>query len=146
MKLKILRGLPGSGKSTLAKNLIKNTDGVICSADNYFWNGTQKLRDYNPENLALAHEQCWQAFADACKEKKALIVIDNCNVKIVHFQKYLDYAIEQGYETEVIVVTNDHRFNSLHMDRTTQKNVRARYTSQWEKFKGETLCRTTNLQ
>lgn len=68
----LVRGLPGSGKTTYAKNVLKAE--IICEADDYFMrNGVYK---FDPDQLADAHNACFNKFVEAVKHNKKTAV---CN-------------------------------------------------------------------
>lgn len=96
MKVIILRGLPGAGKSTVAKQY---EDAVICSADHFF------IKDgryqFDGKKLPEAHASCRNAFENAIFRKCPTIIVDNTNVIKNHFQFYIDFAKNFGYEVEI---------------------------------------------
>lgn len=103
----LLRGCSGSGKSEFAKYLqFLNPDAVICTADSYF----EKDGEYqfNPRELAAAHQHCRDQFMDALYKNVELIICANTNVSEKHFEFYLEKAKEYKYTIVSLVVENRH--------------------------------------
>ncbi len=99
----ILRGLPGSGKSTLTKKLEADfgVEAVICSADDYFYFGQEKVPEnykYDRSLIGKAHGSCKYHACKAMDEGKELIIIDNTNIKISDYKIYALTAKEKGYK------------------------------------------------
>lgn len=106
MKVVIMRGGPGFGKSTYIKTKILTPEvvaagAVIASADLYY---TDDDGNYNfiMDEIAKAHSYCWDVFEDAIHRKVALIVVDNTNVKVRDFRRYVDAAKAAGYLVEIV--------------------------------------------
>lgn len=105
----ILRGLPGSGKTTLISKLEEQYGkAVICSADHYFYFGKEMI----PENykfdrflLGKAHGQCKLNAAQAMKDNRQTIIIDNTNIKLRDFKFYILTAAECGYKVILHSIT-----------------------------------------
>jgi len=98
-KLIIMRGLPGSGKSYTAKRLAKDK-GTVVSADDYFMVNGKYV--FNRDETYIAHAQCQAKTARLMAGGAPLIVIDNTNVKVMHYQVYLELAREFEYEEEIV--------------------------------------------
>ena len=97
-------GPPGSGKSTKAQELVKNNNYhsfAICSADDYFTDSKGKYK-YNPNEVPAAHNQCFRNYCKALVERKELIIVDNCNVRLSHIQQYLIHAKTNKYEVHIV--------------------------------------------
>lgn len=94
-----MRGAPGYGKSTYRKT--HYPDAVIASADLYF---TDDDGNYNfvMAEIARAHSYCWDVFEDAIHRGEVLIVVDNTNVKVKDFKRYVEAAKAAGYEVEIV--------------------------------------------
>ena len=100
----IMRGVPGSGKSTYIKNNIPNA--AVFSTDDRFkdydkeWAHMNKIGDYSPlghyhaENLRLAKK--------AMESGRSHIVIDNTNLEPWEPKSYVEAALANGYEVEII--------------------------------------------
>ena len=100
--LVIMRGLPGAGKSTLVSKLEEeyNATAVVCSADDYFYFGKEKV----PENykfdralLGKAHGYCKYTASKAIENNAELIIIDNTNINLRDFKFYVLTSAERGY-------------------------------------------------
>ena len=109
-ELIILRGLPGSGKSTLIKELEKQKgcNGVICSADDFWYYGKEKVIEnykFNFKILFKAHEYCFSKFEKALNDQEPLIFIDNTNINKKDYIKYIDFATEKCYKVIIHSIT-----------------------------------------
>ena len=98
-QLIIMRGIPGSGKSTYLKK--EYPKAFICSADHYFIDidGKYKAR---LNKIPLSHKACQEAFNSAILKKIPCIAIDNTNIKIQHFEKYIEIAKIYNYKVKII--------------------------------------------
>lgn len=97
MKLIICRGVPGAGKSTFTSKIDKSQ---ICSADFFFLHNNEYR--FDRDFLGTAHKACFFKFRNLIKDKAEVIVIDNTNIKVSEFSKYVQCGIENGYEIQVI--------------------------------------------
>ena len=104
----ILRGLPGSGKSTRAKELANHygmggMEVTICSADLYF--STRNADGYRYEFSAAAikqaHAVCFMCADRAMANGYDVVIIDNTNIKVEHFEQYIDLGRRYGYRVEI---------------------------------------------
>jgi predicted kinase len=102
-KLIIMRGLPGSGKSTKARELA-GSSGVIHSTDNYLIDPSTGKYRFDPMKIAEYHEMNLKSAIRSMKDNISPVVIDNTNVQKWHYQKYIDAAIENGYDVEVVAI------------------------------------------
>lgn len=99
----ILRGLPGSGKSHLAKLIVNHAEGVyrLCSADDFF------VRDgkykFDGSRIGLAHDYCWRSFVEGIN-LKLNIIVDNTNTTKKEYERYVDYAKNNGYIVSIVTV------------------------------------------
>ena len=94
----IMRGLPGAGKDTYLKDLSKDEDFVVCSADDFFMeNGSY---NFDPRKLGEAHEYCKKKCFGAAKLGKS-IAISNTNVKHWEYEFYIMLGEHFGYEVEI---------------------------------------------
>lgn len=99
-----MRGLPWTGKSYTAKQLAGNS-GLIYSTDDY-WH--QIVEPENPEKysfdpIRLADAHNWNLIRakKSMDEGFPLIIIDNTNTTSREPKKYVEYAIEKGYEVKI---------------------------------------------
>lgn len=86
----VLRGYPACGKSTLAKQLSKEHNAVICSADDYWMTNGKYV--FDASKLRLAHNQCFETFKSAISDGHN-VVIDNTNLKYTDMCRYVDYCV-----------------------------------------------------
>lgn len=117
MRVVILRGPSGAGKSTLAEKMVTEEGATVVSADHFFEiAGGYK---FDSAKLGEAHRACMTAFLDATEDKhgrdyeltehaRALVVVDNTNVRLWEFAGYVQIARARGYEVEVIRLSCDH--------------------------------------
>lgn len=94
----IMRGLPGSGKSTWIRNNVPNA--VVCSADHYFERNGKY--DFDPKLLPQAHEACMNNFKKAILGYEDQIVVDNTNLSAWEYEKYVEFAKQNGYQVEIV--------------------------------------------
>lgn len=87
----IMQGAPGSGKSYYAKFLkSKLPNAVICSTDDFH---TSDGEDYcfQQDNLSWFH--AWNQYhAELCLKEGKNVIVDNCNVRQIHAQPYINMA------------------------------------------------------
>ncbi len=109
----ILRGVSGSGKSTLAEKLVKNRNGVICCADDYFiHNG---IYQFDITKLDDAHRYCRKKFDDALKNPEVeIVVVANTNTKESDWKYYQTNAESMGFIVHFVVVENRHHGVDIH--------------------------------
>lgn len=105
-KLIILRGLPGAGKSTLVSKLEidNNIKAVICSADDFFYFGKDKIKENYKYDINLArkaHFSCKEKCIKALKNNESLIIIDNTNIKYKEYKDYITLGSAYNYEIEI---------------------------------------------
>ena len=94
--LTIIRGVSGSGKTRVAKNA---TNGVICSADDYFMvDGEYR---FDPTKLGEAHGACFRKAIDLL-QKGVDVVIDNTNTSVAETAPYV--AMGQAYAGRVRII------------------------------------------
>lgn len=107
----ILRGVSSSGKSTVAK--LFGYDPVICTADDFFYDGDDYK--FDPRFLGAAHEQCFQKFLFALDDDKIeTIVVANTNTKESDFQEYIDEARKRDIMVFSLVVEKRHSGQNDH--------------------------------
>lgn len=98
----INRGLPGSGKSYYTKKIQENfNDVVICSADDHFIQEDGSYQ-FNPYEIALAHQKCQFKFFDAISKGVETVVVDNTNVCLWEFTNYYQQAVFFGYRVIIV--------------------------------------------
>lgn len=96
-KLYIMRGIPGCGKSHRATRISQETGGVIFSADNFFGEGEEYCRNWSPNKIHLAHQDCETKAIAEMGLFNPHIIIDNTNITLRNFRVYIDCAILQNY-------------------------------------------------
>lgn len=120
--LKVMRGVPGSGKSTLALAMIaaetpqmvrdsldgniegrylSGNDGVIVSTDLYFISDEGEYL-FDGKMIGRHHATNYLMFVQLVKDETNLIVLDNTNTQIWHFEDYVTYARAKGYEVHFV--------------------------------------------
>lgn len=102
----ILRGIPGSGKSTrvallLRGAMIAGRSNVCVSADHFFEDPESGRYSFNPKLLGRAHTTCFDSFKTVLNQRVSVIVVDNTNTKVWEMKKYIDAALEAGYNVRV---------------------------------------------
>jgi len=113
----ILRGVSGCGKSTFANEVLnKFKSGKTFSTDSYFMeNGIYKF-DY--KKLKQNHNQ---NFIDFQKCTDDIIFVDNTNLTLFEYSKYINYSINKGYITLVLTFHESKNIlveRTLHVDAT----------------------------
>lgn len=100
----ILRGLPGSGKDTVAEAIVSGGvgDGVICSADDFFYEAG--VYRFDKSKLGQAHEACFEHFKFMVDGNRKLVIVANTNTTRAEFKCYSDYAKEKGYMVTILTV------------------------------------------
>jgi tRNA uridine 5-carbamoylmethylation protein Kti12 len=112
----IMRGVPGSGKSTRAKKLKEELEKeghevIICSTDDFFIKNGKYEFDYRL--LGINHALNFKKFKEAIEAGHSVIV-DNTNVRIEHFEPYIEIAKKYGHEVQIHTM--------LHPDLTNGSN------------------------
>lgn len=100
----ILVGVPGSGKSTLIHKMMDEHTTIV-SADHYF------MRDgkyrFDRQQLGKAHTSCQNNFELAIKLQTSTIFVDNTNIKARDRKFYIDMALENDYEVQILALPAD---------------------------------------
>lgn len=127
-KVIILRGLPGSGKSTKAKTF----GGVVVSADHYF----EKTGTYifDRTKLGSAHGECRSAFEKHITNGEPIIVVDNTNVTKREYLPYAKYAVDHGYEIEIVSLFSGGCSQLQLSERNTHNVPLSTIQRMWEKY------------
>lgn len=102
-KVLIMRGIPGSGKSTYVRDRIRNygdEQAEVCSADDFFMKGGTYA--FDATKLGEAHAECFKSFMRAMAFDRALIVVDNTNIRAWELAGYVQVAKHCGYEVEIV--------------------------------------------
>ena len=102
-QLFILRSIPAQGKSTIAKILSQGLkDSLILSADNLrIIDGKYQ---FNLQHEPYIWEEFENRFNKAIEDGIENIIIDNTNLKKVHYEFYKLDAIEAGYIVHELIV------------------------------------------
>jgi len=96
-----MRGVSGSGKSTAARKLARGKKARIHSTDDFFYN-SEGVYAFDPSLLQENHRKNFNAFIISLKKGFPIVICDNCNHKLVNYQKYLEAAVYFGYAVEII--------------------------------------------
>ncbi len=94
----ILRGAPGSGKSTWAANYA-NYETAPCwvvSTDKFFINDNGEYI-FDVKKLGYNHRLAFEEFQRAVNERFPTVILDNTNIRIRDYKKYVDTARNTGY-------------------------------------------------
>lgn len=119
----LVRGLPGSGKSTLAASI---TDYNV-AADDYF--DLFNNGEFDTTKLKRAHDWCFEKFAYGVDTGAKLIAVHNTFTQEWEFEKYMDFALENGYIVHTIIVENRHSGDSVHdVPEKTVEKMRNRFS------------------
>ncbi|KAF2361661.1 Cyclic nucleotide phosphodiesterase [Trinorchestia longiramus] len=100
----IVRGLAGSGKSHLTQKLIENfgNNAVECSADLYFVQSDGSYA-FDPTRLKDAHNFCFEsAKHEMSVVRRSLVIINNTNIKLWEYKRYLYLAKDHNYITLIM--------------------------------------------
>jgi predicted kinase len=93
----IMRGISGSGKTYFAKQNLSYH--VVASANDYFTVNGRYL--YDRERLGEAHEYCFNMFMRGIEDGER-VVVDNTNIELKEFEKYVVTAMDYGLKTCVV--------------------------------------------
>jgi len=108
----LMRAIPGSGKSTMAKQLISKAQqegksGIICSADDYFYELGKGSYAFDRTKIAEAHKYCFKKFMDAVNQGIDLIIVDNTNLSAWEMSPYKQLGETMGYKVGINEVVAD---------------------------------------
>ena len=98
--LTIIRGLPGSGKSTLAKAM--SVTGVAHVEADMYWE-KYHCGKFIPEKLKDAHQWCRETAWTIMDQGRSLCVA-NTFTQAWEAKDYVDYAVDKGYEIQIVEV------------------------------------------
>ncbi|XP_060590391.1 2',3'-cyclic-nucleotide 3'-phosphodiesterase-like isoform X2 [Ruditapes philippinarum] len=98
----IMRGLPGSGKSTLVKCLQEVYKGIVCSADDFFYDNDGTY-NFDAGRLSEAHKFCQDKASYHCDKGKPVVIIDNTNIQRWSMSFYVKLAQNSCHYHVVIV-------------------------------------------
>lgn len=133
----IVRGAPGSGKSTWVRHNYPH--GVVCSADNW---RTKPSGEYvfKPEDNRHAHDACAALFDTCVNNRFPTVIVDNTNVKLWEFARYIKVAKDAGYTIHVVRLTGE--YHSVHH---VPYDVVVRMRDTFEDWPGETILTPTHF-
>merc|ERR1719461_2647831 len=108
----ILRGFPGAGKTMLAKEITERFGGVnlICSEDRYHWTGGDVGLGnfvFKPEINWQTRDWCAREVIDALRDGIPLIVVDNINYRIIHYEEHIRAAYHLGYTVKILEIVHN---------------------------------------
>lgn len=95
----VMRSFPGGGKSTYIREHLSGA--TVASADHYFI-GTDGVYRFDFRNIGKAHDACWKTFSEALTRGDTLVVVDNTNIKVRDFKRYVDAGRKAGYAVEIV--------------------------------------------
>ena len=98
-KVYILRGIPGSGKSELAQELAKDTGRIHSTNDYFYENGTYR---FDPALLNRNRDRSFMAFCSSLRDRVETVVLENPNVQIPEYERYVTAAGWYDYTVEII--------------------------------------------
>jgi len=94
----VLRGPSGSGKSSYCQQFLN--DAKICSSDHFHM--VDGVYVFKQANLNPAHSACFNNFMHLVYKDELKIVVDNTNIKRWEYQNYIDLALMEGYNIQII--------------------------------------------
>merc|ERR550534_631547 len=111
-QLIILRGFPGAGKTMLAKKITERFGGhtIICSEDRYHWTGGDVgvgTFIFKPEINWQTRDWCAREVIDALRDGVALVVVDNINYRIIHYEEHIRAAHHLGYTVKILEIVHN---------------------------------------
>lgn len=115
-KFVIYRGVPGSGKTYDCKRRFPNA--TVCSAVDFHTDADGIYR-FNETTVKNSHSYCKLVFKKAIKEGDPLIVLENTNTKVWHFEEYIKEARKAGYEVVVLRM----RVDDIDIDVVAWRNI-----------------------
>ena len=99
----LMRGLPATGKSHTAKNLA-GENGVVCETDEFFYTQVgydKKQFDYDESLMPTAQAWNYERFKRAVASGATPIVLDRGNGLTMETKRYVQYAVDSGYQVEM---------------------------------------------
>lgn len=99
-KLIVMRGVSGSGKSTMARKIAAERGGVIFSTDDFF--EKEGGYSFDPKALPGNHAKNQSRAEEAMKAGVSPIIIDNTNTEAWEMRPYVQAAVDNGYEVEIV--------------------------------------------
>lgn len=70
--------------------------------------------EWKPEFVKASHERCFSTFKLALKDEIGPLVVANTSTTEKEFKRYMDAAIEHGYQVFSIVVEHRHAGQNIH--------------------------------
>ena len=115
MLLVILRGLPGSGKSTKVSKLVEtfpaNSFHAYCSTDLY-WTTAGGEYVFDATHLGHAHRWNFDNAARWMDIECPRVIIDNTNITLKEFKKYVSHAQSRDYEIVLVEPDTGWRYDA----------------------------------
>lgn len=133
--LTIIRGLPGSGKSTLANQMAEESGAEPYSRASWtshvetdmYWLRPDRTYDFNARLLSDAHDWCFTKVTKHLSEGYS-VVVSNTFTTWREMERYVEYALTNGHELEVITMTEE--YGSVHdVPESTMEKMRSRMES-----------------
>lgn len=102
----IMRGLPGSERIRVADFLDAYLEGANAEFVENDWYFRTNRKPFDGKELEQAAKACWERFKELVAKKAETIIVNNSNIRHVHYNHYREYAKEKGYA--VVIVTCEH--------------------------------------
>jgi predicted kinase len=104
--LYLMQGIPGSGKSSMAAMIAKQTDGMIYSTDDLWYDEKGKY-NFDATRLGEMHRLNQRLVSEAMVDGTASIIVDNTNLTAAAIEPYVVLAQIHEYTIQVVRVECD---------------------------------------
>lgn len=123
----LLRGCPGSGRTTLAKNILQKAGvidqiGHLISADNYFFDNTNKY-NFNKNELPAAHSWNKRVMLHLLKERRSPIFVDNIHLEVWEMKEMTELAVSNNYLVETLEPDTPWKYNVNELSLRSQHRI-----------------------
>jgi len=108
----IIRGFPGSGKTLLARSIAERFQcrHLVCSEDRYHWTGGDVGMGnfvFRPEISWRTRDWCAREVVESLQEGVPLVIVDNINYRIIHYEEHIRTANRLGYTAKILEIIHD---------------------------------------